>query len=56
LAMMSANSDQLARWELDRPVITLVPFDSRDSWDVEVRDAGFTEVAPNTLTVVSHLI
>jgi hypothetical protein len=56
LAIMSASAEQLFRWELDRPVITLVSFESRESWGVEVRDAGFTEVAPNTLTVVAHLI
>jgi hypothetical protein len=56
LAIMEASTEQLKRWELDRPVITLVPFGSRTTWQVEVRDAGFTEVAPNSLTVVAQLV
>jgi len=56
LAIMGASSEKLSHWENHRPVITFVDFDSRESWDVEVHDAGFTEVEANSLTVRAQVI
>jgi len=56
VAIMGAPSEKINSWLITPPSIAFVDFNSRDAWDVEIHDAGFTEIEANSLTVKAQVI
>jgi peptidyl-tRNA hydrolase len=50
LAIFNTDEEKLSQWALSDRKVVLADWNSQDKWDAEIQDAGFTEVAPGSVT------
>lgn len=53
LGIFNSDEETLASWRSNNMPISICRWDEHDVWTAEIRDAGFTEIPPNSLTVKS---
>lgn len=56
LAVFNTDKDKLSNWALSDRKIILADWNSQNKWDAEIQDAGFTEVAPGSVTARGTII
>ena len=50
VAVMNADVSTLENWKANDFLVSFVAWDSDLAWSAEIQDAGFTEIAPGTVT------
>lgn len=56
LAVFNTAEDKLTNWDSSERNIVLADWNSQSNWDAEIQDAGFTEVAPGSVTARATII